>query len=131
MYSNLFNIRLSALFVFVNFIVICYSQIVVQNDANSNFYSVAMPSAQISFQRYFPGAAVVPNNVVPNNRLVLSKPISQPVYQPQQDPYNIQQIDTFRHQVHPQVERAKLSQFSFSPEVSSVRFSSNGLNYNF
>lgn len=35
---------------------IVQSQVLVNNDANSNFFSVAMPHAHVAFQRYFNGA---------------------------------------------------------------------------
>lgn len=36
-------------------IAIAKAQVLVNNDANSNFFSVAMPHAHMAFQRYFNG----------------------------------------------------------------------------
>lgn len=127
----------------------CCSQITIQNDANSNFYSVAGPSSHISFHRTLNGnvRSFLTNSVVLKqllffqipqqfNRYIHNVPAQPTYYAPRPQPENYQRNhiqNLADHSVlQAQPERGNLINYSLlSPEVSSVRFSSNGLNYNF
>ncbi|CAO1338247.1 unnamed protein product [Diamesa serratosioi] len=134
-------------------------QLIVKNDAFSNSYSFATPNFQQSFTRYFGGANNANFQQIQPTQQIYTQPQSfnpvrrviMPSYSNQQQLYaqDLQDLRSSYEKLSTEEPKIELNlkplyssnmatnhnimnvHYSPSNEVSSVKYQSNGLNYNF